>query len=994
MKKRTLRQKPVQFLVALAMVVQLSQLAPRAIAQEDGARVASRSTTQFGKMNWPQRSSTSNTGKTAAPPSQPGIFRGGLVQQLRSITNSVLGDSSETNTEPPASDSGENRPAIPTPPSLKDVVDAPADNGDGGDWDQNIPDSPELDVPQSRDTSADEENREAEDSSKENLSLPSIPSGNLLEVPSLPEGAMPTPSIPGTSRWRNQKVAPVIDPPGTGTRNRNGSAPRTPTASTPNSNSPISNSQTPKSPNTSAARTGSRPVTAQNPAVPKNLPSSSSSASKTAPRGSSNSRIPTPPSNAPSLSLPADDAAKGVVDSKKPIATSSPVPEPSKTNSSRKSVSNKLDEGKASGSSITAMDLNSGRVKLSDRQSASSGNTSNEATTPEAVSSDSTPLVSKKLPPARSDKRAKAPALNAPTNSVTSSEATATTPNSESTSEQASTSPSIAASGSSGSENSPAESSTTETSAPSHSLSGSPTVAESSPAMKPETSVTAPAKEDSKQTTSETLGNRNTRLTNNESSPTPSVSGGASKSLDMEIPSVMVRLVGPGDIPVGRKGDYELTTKNTGAIPLNGVVIRMDIPKGVTADIAETNKSEVETETMEDGTVALLWQVAELGPGKSKSLPVKLTASEAKNFAIALEWTVLPQNGELLVNVQQPLLQIGLEGPSEAPYGMPQMYRLKISNPGTAIAEDVVLNLSAEPYGSNSSPIGSIAPGSHRVVEVELTFQQRGNLKIKAEAVGAGNLKSASEVNVHVKQAVLQAALTGPETEYVGAIAEYSMELTNSGDAVAENVIAQIQLPEGVKLSALPNGTRLSGRNLLWEVSSIEIGKSAKLHWQSELQNAGDQVFEVTCRGSAGAAAVAKVQTLVEAVADLKLTLSDPPSPAPVGEEVNYELEIFNQGKQSANQVRVVAQFSEGIEPSKAEGAEHKIVTGQVIFEPIAKIAPGEKVKLQVRALASQAGVHRFRIEVQTEDQEVHHVLEESTRYMQTAVRPTGTKLR
>ncbi len=987
MKKRTLRQKPIQFLLALAMVVQLSQLAPRAIAQEDGARVASRSTTQFGKMNWPQRSSSNTSGKTAAPPSQPGIFRGGLVQQLRSITNSVLGDSGETNTEPPAGDSSENRPAIPTPPSLKDVVDAPADSGDSGDWDQNIPDSPEVDVPQYRGTSANEDNGETEGSARENITLPSIPSGNLLEVPSLPDGAMPTPSIPGTSRWRNQKVAPVVDPPGTGTRSRNASAPRNPTATTPTTNAPNS-----KSPSTPAPRTGSRPVNAQNPVSPNSIPSNSTSASKTAPSGSSKSRIPTPPADAPAVSTPADDAAKGVVDSKK--QSTAPAPELSKTNSSRKSVSNKLDEGKADGSNVTAMDLNAGRIKLSDRQTSSSTGTSTSAPAVGSGTGDATPLVNKKLPPVRSDKRAKAPTLSAPSTSVANSEPAATPESSESTNAPEATPPSIAASGSSNSATEPEESTKTETTTPSLSLSGEPATADQSQVMKSDAAVTSPENDGAKQTTIETLGNRDTRLTNSNSNPAPPVSGGASKSLDMEIPSVMVRLVGPGDIPVGRKGDYELMTKNTGAIPLNGVVIRMDIPKGVTADIAEAAKSEVETETMEDGTVALLWQVAELGAGKSKSLPVKLTASEARNFAIALEWTVLPQNGELLVNVQQPLLQIGLEGPSEAPYGMPQMYRLKISNPGTAIAEDVVLNLSAEPYGSNSSPIGSIAPGSHRIVEVELTFQQRGNLKIKAEAVGAGNLKSASEVDVQVKQAVLQAAVTGPETEYVGAIAEYAMELTNSGDAVAENVIAQIQLPEGVKLSALPNGTRLSGRNLLWEVNNIEVGKSAKLHWQTELQNAGDQVFEVTCRGSAGAAAVAKVQTLVEAVADLKLTLSDPPSPAPVGEEVAYELEISNQGKQSANQVRVIAQFSEGIEPSKAEGAEHKIVPGQVIFEPIAKIAPGEKVKLQVRALAAQAGVHRFRIEVQTEDQEVHHVLEESTRYMQTAARPTGTKLR
>lgn len=987
-----IRQKPIQFLLALAMLVQLSQLAPRAIAQEDGTRTASRPTTQFGKMNWPQRSSTSTTGKTATQPSQPGIFRGGLVQQLRSITNSVLGDSGETSMEPAAGDSSENRPAIPTPPSLKDVVDAPADGGDDGDWDQNIPDSPELDVPQYRGTSADEVDSQKKGSSKADLSLPSIPSGNLLEVPSLPEDAMPTPSVPGTSRWRNQKAAPVVDPPATGTRSRTGSAPRT--SSAPTTNSPSGKSPVSKSPSTAAPRNGNRPVNTQNPALPSNIPSNSSSASKTTPSGSSKTSIPTPPTNAPSLSLPADNAANGVVDSKKQATTPAPSPELSKTNSSRKSVSNKLDEGNANGSNTTAMDLNSGRIKLSDRQSSPTVGTSTSAPVLGSGTGDATPLVNKKLPPARSDKRAKAPVLSAPSNSVANSESTAAPESSESTSIPEAASPSIAASGSSNSATQPEESLKTETTSPALSLSGSPATADPSQAMKSDATAPAPESDEAKPTTIETLGNRDTRLTNSNSNSAQPISGGASKSLDMEIPSVMVRLVGPGDIPVGRKGDYELMTKNTGAIPLNGVVIRMDIPKGVTADIAEANKSEVETETLEDGTVALLWQVSELGAGKSKSLPVKLTASEARNFAIALEWTVLPQNGELLVNVQQPLLQIGLEGPSEAPYGMPQMYRLKISNPGTAIAEDVVLNLSAEPYGSNSSPIGSIAPGSHRIVEVELTFQQRGNLKIKAEAVGAGNLKSASEVDVQVKQAVLQAALTGPETEYVGAIAEYAMELTNSGDAIAENVIAQIQLPEGVKLSALPNGTRLSGRNLLWEVNNIEVGKSAKLHWQTELQNAGDQVFEVTCRGSAGAAAVAKVQTLVEAVADLKLNLSDPPSPAPVGEEVTYELEISNEGKQSANQVRVIAQFSEGIEPSKAVGAEHKLVPGQVIFEPIAKIAPGEKVKLQVRALAAQAGVHRFRIEVQTEDQEVHHVLEESTRYMQTASRPTGTKLR
>lgn len=490
------------------------------------------------------------------------------------------------------------------------------------------------------------------------------------------------------------------------------------------------------------------------------------------------------------------------------------------------------------------------------------------------------------------------------------------------------------------------------------------------------------AKPDIKTGESDLGGNKDSAATSNPS-----------KSLDMEIPSVLVRLAGPSDIPVGRKGDYELIVKNTGSIPLNGAIVRMDVPKGVTSEIDAALKAQTESETLEDGSLAIIWQVAELAAGQTQKLPIKLTASEARNFAIAMEWTVMPQNGELLVNVQKPDLQIGLEGPAEVSFGVPQMYRLKISNPGTAPAENVVLNLSAEPYGSNSSPLGTIAPGTNRIVEVELTFQQKGKLKIKAEAVGE-NLKSASEIDVIVRQAMLEAAVQGTESEYVGAIVNYTLDLSNKGDTPSENVIAQVELPDGVKLAQLPNGARLSGKILLWEVNSLDAGQNLTLSWQAELLSAGEKLFQATCRGSAGGSAVAQTKTLVEAVADLKLTLSDPPSPSPVGEEVVYELEITNRGKQAANKVKVLAQFSEGIEPAGAVGAEHKLVPGQVLFEPIPSIAAGETVKLQVRALASEAGVHRFRIEVQTDDDEIHHVLEESTRYMQTAARPTGTKLR
>ena len=888
------------FMVGLVLFPSISPPTQLA-AQEEEPRVASRSPLQFGKNYWPNRPATTTT-KTGTETQQPGIFRGGLVQQLRSITSSVLGESeAEEMNEGEEMEGDASSAPIPSPPSLKDVIDAPAYTDEmesfegedlgSADIENDIPDAPEIETPKS---------------------TPRMPTAPVARP------KMPEPAAPGQSRWRNQsqKPTPLNDAPSLGT----------------NANVRTSPRAVPVAPRTS------NPVAA---------PSSNSTTNSNGRRAVPNTgKVPTPPSSVALPSTKSNNTTTIETSPKSTVVTA----QPSKTNSSRRvnNSSEKLDSSEITLPTAQITEVEENRLKLSDR--APSG------TAPKGSGPEAAPLVSKKLAPGR-PKPTKDVSNTSPTElPLLTSTPNSTTTNSAGTSTDASNN------------STSTELSLDTQTAPSTSVSSNKGITLSKPDIKTGTPTSTPA--------------------NDASSPSTQ-----SKSLDMEIPSVLVRLAGPSDIPVGRKGEYELIAKNTGSIPLNGAIVRMDVPKGVTAEIDEAMKSQTESEPLEDGSLAIVWQVSELAAGQMQKLPIKLTAAEAKNFAIAMEWTVMPQNGELLVNVHQPDVQVGLKGRAEVSFGVPQIYRLKISNPGTAPAENVVLNLSAEPYGSNNSPLGTIAPGTNRVVEVELTLQQKGKLKIKAEATG-DNLKSASEIDVVVHQAMLDAAVKGIETEYVGAIVDYTLELTNSGDTASENVIAQVELPDGVKLVQLPNGARLSGKILLWEINSLNAGQSLTLTWQAELLSAGEKLFQATCRGSAGGSAVAQTKTLVDAVADLKLTLSDPPSPSPVGEEVVYELEIMNRGKQSANKVKVLAQFSEGIEPAGAVGAEHKLVPGQVLFEPIPSIAAGETVKLQVRALASEAGVHRFRIEVQTDDEEIHHVLEESTRYMQTAARPTGTKLR
>jgi hypothetical protein len=91
---------------------------------------------------------------------------------------------------------------------------------------------------------------------------------------------------------------------------------------------------------------------------------------------------------------------------------------------------------------------------------------------------------------------------------------------------------------------------------------------------------------------------------------------------------------------------------------------------------------------------------------------------------------------------------------------------------------------------------------------------------------------------------------------------------------------------------------------------------------------------------------------------------------------------VANRGSKAAENVRVLAQFSEGIEPLRIEGHAGRIVPGQALFDQLAQIAPKQTVTLKVICQASKNGVHRFRAAVQSPASQEDLLEEGSTRFV------------
>ncbi|MCA9132736.1 MAG: hypothetical protein KDA45_06265, partial [Planctomycetales bacterium] len=302
--------------------------------------------------------------------------------------------------------------------------------------------------------------------------------------------------------------------------------------------------------------------------------------------------------------------------------------------------------------------------------------------------------------------------------------------------------------------------------------------------------------------------------------PASSASGNGPR-LNMAAPQIQVLLNGPANLPVGQPAEYEIVVQNQDASELQGLILRLDIPENVEVKSLAPTHGEFEAEQTAEGWTLLTWAFEKLAGGQTARAPVQLTASTPKNFAVAMEWTLLPMSGSAALVVSAPRLELALEGPAEVNFAAPNVYRLHVRNPGNAVATHVVVQLSAEPYGSSSAEVGEIQPGEEEVIDVELTFNQRGGIGISAQATADGGLSAQTSIDVIVRQAQLDAQIIAPPTAYHSEPTALQVRVANSGDADAHDLRGMVELPAGAKLITAPEGGELNGRQLTWPIAQL-----------------------------------------------------------------------------------------------------------------------------------------------------------------------------
>jgi uncharacterized repeat protein (TIGR01451 family) len=446
---------------------------------------------------------------------------------------------------------------------------------------------------------------------------------------------------------------------------------------------------------------------------------------------------------------------------------------------------------------------------------------------------------------------------------------------------------------------------------------------------------------------------------------------------------------GPRQILIGREAHYQLRLTNQSETPAEQVVAEVHIPEG--AEVVDTVASSGIIQLAQDASQpnTFRWQLNRLAAQGTETLDLKLIPRSSRPLELGVDFSYAPIGARAVVEVQEPKLRMIVSGPDEVLYGTPQLYRLSLSNPGSGVAEDVKIHLLPPGGGEetvSSHLVGNLPPGEDKVVEVELTAREAGKLFVKASATAAGDISVDAAKEIFCRKPELEVDWRGPEQKFSGTAATYFFRVRNPGTAPANDVSVGVRLPEGAEFLSASEGQSYDSEQstVLWRVGALRPGDDYYMELKCLVNKAGINKLDIKAAARESDLVDFKTaETNVVALADLKLEVTDPKGPVPVGQEALYEIRIRNRGTNTAEEVNVVALFSDGIDAESVEGAQYSISDGRVTFRTIEALPAGGEILLKIRARATVPGTHIFRAEVLCRDLEIKLAAEETTRFYQ-----------
>jgi len=198
--------------------------------------------------------------------------------------------------------------------------------------------------------------------------------------------------------------------------------------------------------------------------------------------------------------------------------------------------------------------------------------------------------------------------------------------------------------------------------------------------------------------------------------------------------------------------------------------------------------------------------------------------------------------------------------------------------------------------------------------------------------------------------AQLQLVVGGPEVAVPQQPLAYFATVANSGNKDAENVVLSVTIPPGMSVQSpsLPP-TRTTNSGLVWELAQLPAGRAIDVGFNLIAQGTIDGQITFTATGAPDLQ-IQKILPFSIQRPTLSLQIAPQPNinPIEVGNEVNFEILVTNNGTQVVNDVEIALQSDRGL--------QHAQDNQNVLTQVIGFLTPGQGKRVNGVFVVTQEG--------------------------------------
>ena len=448
-----------------------------------------------------------------------------------------------------------------------------------------------------------------------------------------------------------------------------------------------------------------------------------------------------------------------------------------------------------------------------------------------------------------------------------------------------------------------------------------------------------------------------------------------------QTPSVTIEKIAPPEIQVGKPAKFQIVVRNTGPVVAENVEVTDVIPQGT--QLLSTNPK-----TSAGSRGQIVWNAGDLKPGENSTLEVELMPIAEGEIGSTAS-VQFRSAASMRTIATKPDLVLELTAPKQVLIGQNATVHLKLSNPGTGAASKVMLSARIpvnlqHPAGSELEyEIGQFKPGDSRDLELVMRAAAAGPCALTLIAQGDANLRTEQTANIEVIAPRLEVKVAGPGLRFLDKQAKYTVSVSNPGTAPAHDITLTTRLPKGMQFVEASDSGRydVATNAVMWGLDELPAGQTGSVTLTTLAKETGDQKLRGDVKGAGTLSDAAEQLTVVEGVAAVQFTVANVDDPVEVGGQATYEIHVVNQGSKAANHLQVAAILPDGMKPVSADGPAKQATSGQqVVFEPLARLAPKADITYKVVGQCLAPGDLRVIVQLKTDEIERPITKEESTR--------------